>query len=229
MDRIGNAPYSAQQLVLKDIDKSSLISQNKRDFYFKKGEDPLSSIDTINYFYFIMSGKIKIYQLNLETAKEQILYLFSRGDMFDVVALLDGEPTEYISEVLEDSHIIQIPLENVEKMMDDDPVFRQFLYSYIAQKLKSVEELAVSLSFYDVYQRIVQLFTKFTQVKNGKTQLKLIDNLKHEDIAAMIGSTRKVVNRTLQQLKKEKIIDISRKKIVIENFQKLLDKLTLNH
>jgi len=211
------------------IDKSSLVSKNKCDLYFKKGEDPLSSADTVNYFYFVMSGKIKIYQLNLETAKEQILYLFSRGDMFDVVALLDAKPNEYISEVLEDSHIIQVPLEHVKHMIEEDSVFRQFFYSYMAQKLKSVEELAVSLSFYDVYQRIVQLFTKFTQIKNGKAELKLINNLKHEDIAAMIGSTRKVVNRTLQQLKKDDIIDISRKKIEIKNFQKLLDRLTLHH
>ena len=227
MDTQSNTSLSTQQLVLKDINNSPLVLQNKKDFYYKKGEDPLCSADTLRYFYFIMSGKVKIYQFSLETAKEQILYLFSRGDMFDVIALLDGKPTEYMSEVLEDTHIVRIPLENVKKMMEDDPVFRQFFYSYVAQKLRSIEELAVSLSFYDVYQRVVQLFTKFIQVKNGKTELKMIGNLKHEDIAAMVGSARKVVNRTLQQLKKDDIIEISRKKIEIKNFQKLLDKLTL--
>jgi CRP-like cAMP-binding protein len=41
----------------------------------------------------------------------------------------------------------------------------------------------------------------------------------------MVGSVRKVVNRTLQKLKKDGIIEVSRKKIQIKNFQKLLDKL----
>jgi CRP-like cAMP-binding protein len=43
----------------------------------------------------------------------------------------------------------------------------------------------------------------------------------------MVGSVRKVVNRSLQRLKKDGIIEVSRKNIHIKNFQKLLDKLTV--
>jgi CRP-like cAMP-binding protein len=87
--------------------------------------------------------------------------------------------------------------------------------------------LAVSLSFYDVYQRVLQLFTRFTETIDGVSRLKVINNLKHEDIASMVGSVRKVVNRSLQKLKKDGIIDIKRKNIYIKNFQKLLDKLSV--
>jgi CRP-like cAMP-binding protein len=91
-----------------------------------------------------------------------------------------------------------------------------------------MEELAVSLSFYDVYQRVLQLFTRFTHMQNNKPTLKVIDNLKHDDIASMIGTVRKVLNRTLQKLKEDGIIELSRKKIHIKNFQKILDKLTID-
>ena len=218
---------NSQQEVLTKITASALTVPQRKNLYFTKGEDPLSSVDTQNYFYFIISGKIKIYQFELESAKEQTLYLLSHGDMFDVVSLLDGQPNEYISEVLEDTHIIQVPLDNVKKLILEDEKFRQYFYSYLAQQLKSMEELAVSLSFYDVYQRVIQLFAKFTETHNGVSRLKVIDNLKHEDIASMVGSVRKVVNRSLQKLKKDGIIEISRKKIHIKNFQKLLDKLSI--
>ena len=218
---------NSQQEVLTEITSSALTVPQRKNLYFTKGEDPLSSVDTKNYFYFIISGKIKIYQLELESAKEQTLYLLSHGDMFDVVSLLDGQPNEYISEVLEDAHIIQVPLDSVKKLILEDEKFRQYFYSYLAQQLKSMEELAVSLSFYDVYQRVIQLFAKFTETHNGVNQLRVIDNLKHEDIASMVGSVRKVVNRSLQKLKKDGIIEISRKKIHIKNFQKLLDKLSI--
>jgi len=218
---------SSQQLILGEVGNSSLALQHRKDLFFKKGDDPLNSADTQNYFYFIMSGKVKIYQIDFETSKEQILYLLSRGDMFDVVSLLDGQPNEYISEALEDTQIIQVPLQDVKKMILNDEKFRQYFYSYIAGQLKSMENLAVSLSFYDVYQRVLQLFARFTEVKNGKTNLKTINNLKHEDIASMVGSVRKVVNRSLQKLKNDGIIDISRKNIHIKNFQKLIDKLSV--
>ncbi len=229
MDTQKNAltALSSQELVLSEVERSPLLLQNKKDLFFQKGEDPLSSVDTLKYFYFVISGTIKIYQVDLETAKEQTLYMLSRGDMFDVVSLLDGQPNEYISEVLEDTHLIQLPLSDVQEMILKDPKFRQYFYSYLASKLKSIEELALSLSFYDVYQRVLHLFAKFTEIKNGKAQLRVIENLKHEDIASMVGSVRKVVNRSLQKLKSEGIIDIGRKNIQIKNFQKLLDRLSL--
>jgi CRP-like cAMP-binding protein len=221
------APQKHQQLILKEIQKTPLALEKKKDLYFKKGEDPLAHTNTLKHFYFIMSGKIKIYDIDFETSKEQTLYMLSRGDMFDTVALLDGKPNEYISEVLEDAHVIQVSLDDVKKMILEDPDFRQYFYSYIASQLKSMENLAVSLSFYDVYQRVLQLFARFTTTINGKPQLQVIDNLKHDDIASMVGSVRKVVNRSLQKLKGDGIIDISRKNIHIKNFQKLLDKLSV--
>ena len=215
-----------QQLILSHMQKGSTALSTQRDLYFSRGEDPLSSVNTQKYFYFVISGKIKIYQIDLNSAKEQILYILTYGDMFDVVSLLDHQSSEYISEVLEDCHLIQVPLAEVEQMILEDAKFRQYFYSYLAKQLRSMEELALSLSFYDVYQRVIRLFTRFSQVENGKTTLKVIDNLKHDDIAAMVGSVRKVVNRTLQKLKKDEIIELSRKKIEIKNFQKLLEKLS---
>ncbi len=224
---ITSADNHNQLLVLEQINKLPIQIKNKKDLFFKVGDDPLNNTDTARYFYFILDGKIKIYDIDFNTSKEQTLYLLSRGDMFDVVSLLDGKPNQYISEVLEDAHIVQIPLNDVKKMIDEDEKFKQYFYSYVASKLKSMENLAVSLSFYDVYQRVLQLFARFTQVENGIAKLNVIDNLKHEDIAAMVGSVRKVVNRSLQKLKKDGIIDISRKKIHIKNFQSLLDQLDI--
>ena len=218
---------TSQQLILKEINRLPLIVNKQKNLHFKKGQDPLSSTDTLKYFYFVMSGKIKIYQLDLQTSKEQTLYLLSRGDMFDVVSLLDAKPNEYMSEVLEDTHIIQVPLEDVKYMIDNDAEFKQYFYAYIASQLKSMENLAVSLSFYDVYQRVIQLFSRFTKVVDGKPELMVIDNLKHDDIASLVGSVRKVVNRSLQKLKNDGIIEINRKNIHIKNFQKLLDNLSI--
>jgi len=227
MDIITKEPQQTQQLILREISHTPLVVKNQKTLKFEKGQDPLSSTDTLKYFYFVMSGKIKIYQVDLNTAKEQTLYLLSRGDMFDVVSLLDSQPNQYISEVLEDTTLIQVPLEDVRTMLENDKEFKKYFYAYLASQLKSMEELAISLSFYDVYQRVLQLFAKFTHVVDGKPQLHLIDNLKHDDIASLVGSVRKVVNRSLQKLKDDGIIDISRKNIHIKNFQKLLDKLSI--
>jgi len=222
-----NSVENSQQIILKKISNAPLILKKKKNLYFKKGEDPLSHTNTLKYFYFVMSGKIKIYDIDIGSSKEQILYILLHGDMFDVVSLLDGRPNQYISEVLEDAHVVELPLEDVKEMILKDEKFRQYFYAYIASQLKSMENLAVSLSFYDVYQRVLQLFTRFTETIDGVSRLKVINNLKHEDIASMVGSVRKVVIRSLQKLKKDGIIEIKRKNIYVKNFQKLLDKLSV--
>lgn len=227
MKEIATEESSEQQLILQEVERFPLISKDQQKIYFKKGEDAFNNVDTQKYFYFIIKGKVKIYQIDFNSSKEQILYLLSRGDMFDVVSLLDGSQRDYISEVLEDIELIQMPLENIEQMILNDTTFRQYFYSYLASQLKSMEELAVSLSFYDVYQRVLQLFTKFTYMKDDKPTLKVINNFKHEDIASMIGTVRKVLNRSLQKLKQDGIIELSRKKIHIKDFQKIIDKLNI--
>lgn len=218
---------NSQQLILQEVQNTPLIVKSSKDLYFKKGEDPLSSGDTLHYFYFIMSGKIKIYDIEFATSKEQTLYMLSHGDMFDIVSLLDGKPNQYISEVLEDTHLIQVPLTDVKQMILSDAKFRQYFYAYVASQLKSMENLAVSLSFYDVYQRVLQLFARYTKTANGESKLDVIDNLSHDDLASMVGSVRKVVNRAIGKIKKDGIIEVSRKNIHIKNFQKLLDKLNV--
>ena len=224
MDKIYANNHS---LVLEEINRLPQLVKNQRKVFFKKGEDPLNSLNTSRYFYFILSGKIKIFQIDFNSPKEQTLYLLSRGDMFDVVSLLDGSQREQLSEVLEDSEMVQMPIEDVKNMILQDNNFRQLFYAYLASQLKSMEDLAISLSFYDVYQRVLQLFSKFTYMKDNKPVLAVIDNLKNEDIASMVGTVRKVVNRSLQTLKKDGVIELSRKKIQITNFQKLLDKLDI--
>lgn len=56
-------------------------------------------------------------------------------------------------------------------------------------------------------------------------QPNLIQDLSHEEIASMIGTVRKVLNRNIQKLKHDGIIDIKRKNIEIQDMQQLLDKL----
>jgi CRP-like cAMP-binding protein len=95
----------------------------------------------------------------------------------------------------------------------------------MAKQLRRMEDLVTDISLYDVYHRIIRLFTRFTKNKNGDNSLSLIENLSHEELASMVGSVRKVVNRNLQKLKDEGVIELSRKHIKLKNFQKLLDKL----
>lgn len=218
---------ATNQLILNKLEKEnfSFSIEKHQHILYAKGSCAFDNIDTKENFYFIMDGKIKISQINADTGKEQVLYLLSRGDMFDVVTLLDNRMHEYISTVLEDSVVVEVPIENVRELIENDSEFQRFFFPYIAKQLRSMENLATDLSLYDVYHRLIRLFARFADKNNTEDSLKLIGNLSHEEIASMVGSVRKVVNRNLQKLKKEGVLELSRNKLKLKNLQKLLDKL----
>jgi len=198
------------------------VIKRQKHLHCQKGQ---SDFDTQNYFYFILYGKVKISQINFETSKEQILYLLSSGDMFDISTLLDNKTNDYLIEVLEESELVEVPINDVRELLAKDPSFQSFFFPYIAKQLRGMEELAVDLSLYDVYQRLIHLFAKYIDQSDTLTKLKTIDTLSHEELASMVGSVRKVVNRTLQKMKKDGIVELSRKQIKLLDLKKLLDKL----
>ncbi|MBN2897011.1 MAG: Crp/Fnr family transcriptional regulator [Campylobacterales bacterium] len=194
----------------------------KRRLVFEAGATPFDGTDTQKHFYFIMDGVIKISQINPKNGREQTLYLLSRGDMFDVISLLDGAEHEYVAQVLERAELVEVEMAQVRTLLEHDVEFKRFFFPYMAAQLRQMEQLASDLSLRDVYDRLLNLFGRYARSDGS---LRLIGNLSHEELAALVGSVRKVVNRALQQLKEEGVIELSRKHLRLKSLKKLLDRL----
>jgi CRP-like cAMP-binding protein len=89
-----------------------IIRYSKKVSY-KKGETIFYGNQLMNYFYVVISGVVKTYQLNINTGKEQTIFMFKRGDMFDVIILLDEQPHDVMYEAFEDVELMQLPIEKV--------------------------------------------------------------------------------------------------------------------
>ena len=207
------------QNLLQEINKVGKIKQ------YLKGSSAMSCDDTLKYFYIIISGKIKVFQYNPQNNKEQTIYLLSSSDMFDVLTVLDGTYHEVMTMALETSEVLELPITKVREWIETNPAFNKAFFPYMAKQMRQIEELATDLSLYDTSTRLMKLLLKDTLSNETSYKSKLLNKLSHEDIASLIGSVRHVVNRHLQQLKKDGIINIERKKIAVKNIKKLLEKV----
>ncbi len=178
----------------------------------------------LNYFYIILRGKVKIYYMNFNSGKEQTIYLISRGDMFDTVTLLDNRPHEIMSEVLESGEALRVPLTKVKEWIFKYPPFGEMIMKYVASQLRHVEELASDLTLLDTKERLIKLILDNLE-KSKKSGINILQNLSRAEIANLIGTVRHVVDRHINQLKAEGILDTSRKKFALKNMQKLKEKL----
>lgn len=219
-------PFIDSPSLLQNLGKAELpdLLEHKKHIVYPAGMSAFSSSDTVKYFYFILSGKIKISQINPETSKEQTLYLLTRGDMFDVISLLDGREHDFIATALEESEVVEVPITHIRELIEDNPAFNRYFFPYLAKQMRNMEELAVDLSLYDVYNRLLRLIARNVDTAKGSS-LTLIHNLSHEELASLVGSVRKVVNRNIQKLKEDGIVEVSRKQLKLKNLQQLLEKL----
>ena len=207
---------------------ASLVKEFREFGYvvsFDKDSSIFDSYETLKWFYILLDGKIKVFDINFETNREQTLYLFVKGDMYDVVTLLDGKEHNLAVEVLEPGKAIRFPIQKVREWMRESVEFEQLIYRYVANQMRSVESLATDLSLYDTKERLLKLLLKNIETIE-KRGVSLLDKLSHAEIANLIGTVRHIIDRHLKSLKKEGIIDIKNRKIELKNAQKALDLLT---
>ena len=208
-----------EQELHEDINRFGRVS------HVKKGDTLMRPEECLEHFFVLLEGRVKVSQINFETGKEQILYLLSKGDMYDVVSLLDGKEHENVAMALDDVKLLVFPIELFREWVATKPSFNKLFLPYVGKQLRSMENLASDLSLYDTTTRLVKLIARNIEQEDGKQTLKLINNLSHEELANLIGTVRKVLNRNLQALKKEGLIDIKRKEIYIKDSPNLLEHL----
>jgi len=205
-----------EQLQKAFAEHGTVVTFDRRDY-------PFDYDDALHHFYIFLSGKIKIFQMNITNAKEQTIYLMSRGDMFDTVSLLDGQVHEVMVEVLEAGSAMRIPVGKAREWMYDYPVFGEIILKYVARQLRHVEELASDLLF-DTQERLLKLIVQNMDRKDAKGQT-ILDGLSHTELANLIGTVRHVVDRHMKKLKAEGILEDVRKRISLKDYEKLLARI----
>lgn len=90
--------------------------------------------------------------------------------------------------------------------------------------MRGLEELATDVSIHDTLSRLARLILRHTNPDRPQ-KLQFIHDFSHEELAKMIGSVRAVVNRHMQGLKKEGIVETGRNHLAVKDMHRLLNKI----
>ncbi len=212
--------------LFKELDKplQDEISRYAKLVEFKKKSHLFCKDELLCFFYIIISGKMKTYQLNLDNAKEQTIFILRAGDMVDTIVLLDSKPHDVMHEALDDMQMLQFPIERVRGWIRENRAFSQNFFSYLASQMRHIEELATDISLHNTSQRLIKLLLHNIDPDN-RQEYNIIHGLSHSEIAKLTGTVRNVVERHLHQLKDEGILEIRHKNLLIKNTKKLLARL----
>ncbi len=173
--------------------------------------------------HFIISGRVKVFQINEETGRAVTLSLLGPGDIFDILYLLDGKPSNVLFEASDDVALLTMPMGAAHRWITQHPAFNRVFLPYIGKAMRALEDLSGDLALYDTETRLAHLIVRHL---DGETHnsLSLIHDMSHESLAEMIGSVRTVVNRQLQNWRKQGIISMHNGHITLRSLEVLLEK-----
>ena len=196
-------------LSLKKWDKNSEFFYGDQTFY---------------KFFIIISGRLKMYQMDVENDRKLTVFLLNENDVFDVISLLDGLKHSMNFETLDDVEVLYAPIELMREWIENHPKINKTLLPYLGRCMRMLEVSLTDNVLSDIPTRLAKLI--LSNVNQTTHQLQLINDLSNDEIANMIGSTRAVVNRQIQIFKKAGMLDIHRKSISIIDLKLLLEEVS---
>nr|WP_287823967.1 Crp/Fnr family transcriptional regulator [Clostridium sp.] len=191
---------------------------------YKKGEIIFYEGDKGEAFFFVKSGKVKIYKTSLD-GRDITLNILGEGSIFAEVTLFNDINYPATVEVLENSEIGMILNKDIEQMILNNTTLALQIIKVLTKRLYRSQKTLKEMAFSDTYNRISRTLLDLCERHGKKMALGIeIDTaITRQDIANMVGTSRETVSRVISELKKEKILDTSSKKIIVMDKNKLTE------
>jgi len=193
---------------------------------FKKKQIILHEEDTLNYLYFVYSGKVKVVQLSSE-GQERIVAIRKRGEFFGEMAILDGmtEPATVVA--MEETSVGFISAGDFERHLLQNTKVLRGIISYLCQGLRDAWQRLKVSGFAGAEQRIRVALKNAGDQFGVKDQRGTIVNLRlrHKDIAELADTARETVSRSLKRFVQSEEIEILENNYILlkPSFFKMID------
>lgn len=185
---------------------------------YKKGATILSPDETISSVYYLQEGSVKMYSIS-EDGEEITLHVFQSGSFFPIMLTINNVTNHYYFEADEDSKVYQAPSEKVITFLQSEPEVLFDLASRFAAGinglLKRIEKYSNTDSGTKMVQLLLYLSKKFGKRNENGVDIEL--DVRHEDIAHWIGTSRETVSRNLEKMQKQGVIQLHKNRITISN------------
>lgn len=168
--------------------------------------------------YFVASGAVKVFKTSAE-GKEQILSIVRPGESFNDVPVFDGGPNPASARTMGPVLLYGIKRNDMEAILRDHPQIAWNVIKVLAKRVRHLVSLVEDLSFRHVISRVAKILLEHIGGEMGRGP-----RLTQQEMAAMAGTAREVVGRSLKALEEEGAIKVDRHRIVITD-KKALQKI----
>ena len=192
-----------------------LLKQEMQRLEVKKGKIIYKEGNYSKGIYILRKGKVKIYQTNKE-GKEQIVYIYKKGEVMGYRPLICEEPHPVSAAALEDCVISFIPRTYFLKALNESNVLARRLLTNLSHEFSVWVNKLTLFAQQPVRERVAfSLLIINEKYRNKGKEKSPVINLSREDLANYVGTTIETLVRVLRNFKDEKIIKSSGRRITL--------------
>ncbi len=229
MDETTTIQFLKKSKIFAGVD-NNFFQENVRFFHpvTLKRHEGINDGLILKYFHIIGQGACIMRLTDPTTGKSIAPSLLREGDGFDLLCTIENKENwaEYVS--LEESLLLRIRNEYIRHWLESYPQVSANALHMLVDLIKQLEEFSESVVFYDVKTRLAKLILRLALKEKKRLDSNRVDiplHLTHETLAEMVGSVRSVVTTSLQALKKEGLILDQRAHLIVQDLEKLKNKL----
>lgn len=174
-----------------------------------RGEIILLEGEPAKTLFFVASGVVKLFKTSAE-GKEQILSIVRPGESFGDVPIFDGEPNPVSAQAMTPVVLYGMKKSDLEIILQGHLQIALNIINVLAGKVRHFMSLVEDLSFKHVTARVAKILLEYT--KDGSDHQ---PRLTQQEMAAIAGTAREMVGRSLKTLEEVGAIRLDRHRIVI--------------
>ncbi len=183
-----------------------------------RGEVILYDGEPAEALFFVVSGVVKMFKTSAE-GKEQILNIVRPGGSFNDVPFFDNGPNPASAQAMSPVVLYELRKSEVASLLQNHPQIALNTVKVLAEQVRQLVLLVEDLSFRQVIGRVARILLEYAGDGSGSGP-----KLTQQEMAALTGSAREVVGRSIRILEDEGLIRLVRHRIVIIDKEALRGK-----
>ena len=170
--------------------------------------------------YVLISGVLKLFR-PYSGSKEATLRLLRPWDIFGHLAFEGETKQRAYAEAVTECRVTKVPKVFVERAVRQEPQVAFKIMTLLELRLVQYEELVKCLLPRETEVRLANLLPilarKFGEREDGARSVTIDLRLTHQDLAAMVASTRESVTKVLNDMRSRDFIGIETGRITLKN------------
>ncbi len=188
--------------ILKDI--SVLEFVEKREHLFFEG-------DMGEHFYFLISGKVKLYKIT-SVGKDVVVKIVNPGEIFAEITIIENRyPVNAVA--LEKSTVLKINGKSFLNFLANDMDLNKKFMFMLLQRIKTLLSRLEIVGTESVEERLLHYLKELAMKKGNEFTLPISKG----ELASLLFTSPETISRTFAKLRDKGILEMDGKKIIVKN------------